>query len=112
MNNVIDKRNKVCKFIEEQIDINNFIKNSIESVSNDYFLNKMRLLRNTEMSEMNLDYLIKRYQEMKNKRNQLKKDLFNTNKDITNLNQILHKLQKEFNEKKEENKKLIDKIKK
>ena len=107
LNNVIDKRNKVCKFIEEQIDINNFIKNSIESVSNDYFLNKMRLLRNTEMSEMNLDYLIKRYQEMKNKRNQLKKDLFNTNKDITNLNQILHKLQKEFNEKKEENKKLI-----
>ena len=63
---------------------------------NDYFLNKMRLLRNTEMSEMNLDYLIKRYQEIKNKRNQLKKDLFNTNKDITNLNQILHKLQKYF----------------
>ena len=107
LNNVIDKRNKVCKFIEEQKDINNFIKNSIENVCSEYFLHKMRLLRNTEMNDMSLDYLIKQYREIKNKMTQLKKSLVNTNKDITNLNQILHKLQKELNEKKEENKMMI-----
>ena len=112
LNAVIDKRNKVAKLIEQQIDINNFIKNSLENVNNEYFTDKMMLLKNTEMNNVSLDDLIKQYNEMKNKINKLKNDLSNTNQEITYLNQIIHKLKNEFDEKKEENIKIIKQMNK
>ena len=104
---VIEKRNKVNSLIEEQIDSNHFIMNNLENISNEYFLNKMILLRNTEMNNLTLDELIKQYNEIKKKMNNLKKDLLNKNQEITYLNKKLHRLKNEYNEKKEENKKII-----
>ena len=111
LNSVIDKRNKVIKLIDDQNDINNFIQRSLEFTYNDYFLNKMILLRNTEMNNMNLDDIINGYNEVKKKAYKLKTELFNTNQEITNLNEILHKLNNEYEEKKEEKKKIIKQAK-
>ena len=97
----------MSKLIEEQIENNNYIKNSLDNVSNEYFNNHMILLKNTEMCNMNLDDLIMNYNEKKNKMNKLRKDLYNANQQITYLNENLNKLNKEYNEKKEENKKII-----
>ena len=107
INLIIDKQKKVSKLIEEQIENNNYIKNSLDNVSNEYFNNHMILLKNTEMCNMNLDDLIMNYNEKKNKMNKLRKDLYNANQQITYLNENLNKLNKEYNEKKEENKKII-----
>ena len=111
LNAVILKKNKVSKLIEEQIDINNFIKNSLEHANNEYIMGKITFLRNTEMNNVDLDDLINKYNEMKNKMNKLKNDLENTNQEITYLNQIIHKLKNEFDEKKEENIKIIKQFK-
>ena len=107
LNAAIDRRNKVTKLVDEQIEINNCIKNCLENLSNEYFLNKMILLRNTEMNNLKLDDLIKQYNEISNKTNNLEKVLVKANQEITYLNGILYKLKKEYNEKKEENKKII-----
>ena len=107
INLIIDKQKKVSKLIEEQIENNNYIKNSLDNVSNEYFNNHMILLKNTEMCNMNLDDLIMNYNEKKNKMNKLRKELYNANQQITYLNENLNKLNKEYNEKKEENKKII-----
>ena len=104
---VIDKRNNVSKLIEEQNEINTFTKNGIEHISNEYILNKIIILRNTDMKNINLEDLIKQYNEIKNKMNRAKIELLNTNQEITYLNKRLHKLIKECDEKKEENKKII-----
>ena len=112
INLIIDKQKKVSKLIEEQIENNNYIKNSLDNVSNEYFNNHMILLKNTEMCNMNLDDLIMNYNEKKNKMNKLRKELYNANQQITYLNENLNKLNKEYNEKKEENKKIIKQTKK
>ena len=102
-----DKTNKVTKLVEEQIYINNFIKISLENLTNKYFLNKIIILRNTEMNNLKLDDLIKKYNEITNKANNLEKNLRKANQEITYLNRLLYKLKKEYNEKKEENKNII-----
>ena len=112
LKSIINKRNKVSDLIEEQNENNVSINYSIENISNDYFLNKIILLRNTEMKNINLDDLIFQYNEIKNKLTKTKKELFNTNQSITQLNENLHKLNNEYNEKKEENKKIIKQTKK
>ena len=106
LNLVIDKRNKVCKLIDENIDINNFIRTGLENVSNEFFLNQIVLLKNTEMNNISLEDLMKKYNKIKNKMNGLKKELISTNNEITYLNEKLHKLNDEYEEKKIGNKKI------
>ena len=108
---VIEKRFKMNSLIEEQIDINDFILNSLRNVSNEYYLNKKTILKNTEMNNMSLDDLIKQYNEIKSKMNKLKTNLLNTNQEIIYLNQKLHGLKNEYDEKREENKKILKQTK-
>jgi len=55
------------------------------------------------MKNIELDVLIKNYNDTQNKMNKLKSDLFNTNQQIVDLNKILHGLNDEYKEKKQNN---------
>ena len=111
LKSIIEKRNKVSSLIDKHIEINSFTNYSVETLRNDYFLNKIILLRNTELNNINLDDLINKYKEIKTKISNTKKELFHTNQQITQLNEILHKLNNEYNQKRVENKKLIKQTK-
>ena len=111
LKSIIEKRSKVSSLIDKHIEINSFTNYSVETLRNDYFLNKIILLRNTELNNINLDDLINKYKEIKTKISNTKKELFHTNQQITQLNEILHKLNNEYNQKRVENKKLIKQTK-
>ena len=111
LKSIIEKRSKVSSLIDKHIEINSFTNYSVETLRNDYFLNKIILLRNTELNNINLDDLINKYKEIKTKISNTKKELFHTNQQITHLNEILHKLNNEYNQKRVENKKLIKQTK-
>ena len=107
LKSIIAKRSKVNSLIEKNVENNSSINYSLENLRNDYFLNKIILLRNTEMNNINLDDLINKYKEIKNKMLNRKKELFNTNQQITQLNENLHKLNNEYNQKREDYKKIM-----
>ena len=112
LKSIIEKRSKVDSLIEKNVENNSSINYSLENLRNDYFLNKIILLRNTEMNNINLDDLINKYKDIKNKMLNRKKELFNTNQLITQLNENLHKLNNEYNKKREDNKKIAKQNKK
>ena len=58
LKSIIAKRSKVNSLIEKNVENNSSINYSLENLRNDYFLNKIILLRNTEMNNINLDDLI------------------------------------------------------
>ena len=112
LKSILEKRSKVNSLIEKNIENNSSINYSLENIRNDYFLNKIILLRNTEMNNINLEDLIDKYKEIKTKIINTKKVLFNTNQQITQLNENLHKLNNEYNKKKEDYKIIIKQNKK
>ena len=112
LKSILEKRSKVNSLIEKNIENNSSINYSLENIRNDYFLNKIILLRNTEMNNINLEDLIDKYKEIKTKIINTKKVIFNTNQQITQLNENLHKLNNEYNKKKENYKILIKQNKK
>ena len=112
LKSIIEKRSKVSSLIDKHNEINSFINYNLETLRNDYFLNNIILLRNTEMNNINLDDLINQYKEIKTKISNTKKELFHSNQQITQLNEILHKLNNEYKQKKVENKKIIKQTKK
>ena len=112
LKSILEKRSKVNSLIEKNIENNSSINYSLENIRSDYFLNKIILLRNTEMNNINLEDLIDKYKEIKTKIINTKKVLFNTNQQITQLNENLHKLNNEYNKKKEDYKIIIKQNKK
>ena len=112
LKSILEKRSKVNSLIEKNIENNSSINYSLENIRNDYFLNKIILLRNTEMNNINLEDLIDKYKEIKTKIINTKKVIFNTNQQITQLNENLHKLNNEYNKKKEDYKIIIKQNKK
>ena len=104
---IIDNKDKVAELIKEKIEHNNKIIYKNASIKNYCLIRNIELLRNTEMNNIDLDSLIKNYNEIQNKMNKLRNDLFNTNLQIAYLNKTLHKLNDKYKEKKEQNNVLI-----
>ena len=111
LNNIKDMKNKIKELLEQRNEMNEKIFDKNKTIENNNFSLKMEIFRNTEMKNIELDSLIKNYNDIKNKMNKLKSDLFKTNQQIADLNKILHKLNDEYKEK-QENKNIDKKPKK
>ena len=100
---VIDMKNKINELIKEKNEINSNLFEKNKSIKSNNFSKEIDILKNTEMKNIELDVLIKNYNDTQNKMNKLKSDLFNTNQQIVELNKILHGLNDEYKEKKQNN---------
>ncbi len=111
LNNIKEMKNKIKELIEQRNKMNDKIFEKNKNIENNYFLDKLQIFKNTEMKNIELDSLIKNYNEIHNKMNKLKSDLFKTNQQIAELNKIFHKLNDEYKEK-QQNKNKANKPKK
>ena len=106
---VIDMKNKINELIKEKNEINSNLFEKNKSIKSNNFSKEIDILKNTDMKNIELEVLIKNYNDTQNKMNKLKSDLFNTNQQIVGLNKTLHGLNDEYKEKKQNN--MIKKIK-
>ena len=103
---IIDMKHKVKELIKERKEKNNKLFNKNAAIRNYYFLRNLEVLKNTEAKNIDLDSLIRNYNDIQNKMHKLRSDLFNSNQQIAYLNKTLHKLNDEYKEKKEQNNQL------
>ena len=98
-----DMKNKIKELIKQKKEINSNITDKNKYYQSIYFLTQLQIYKNTEMKNIELDTLIKNYNDIQNKMFKIKNDLFNTNQQIAYLNKTLHKLNDEYKEKQENN---------
>ena len=104
LQNIKDMKNNIKELIKQKNELNNKINDKNKSIQNNILSLKIQISNNTEMKNIDLDSLIKNYNEIQNKMHKLQKDLFNVNQNIAYLNKTLHKLKDEEKRKKLENK--------
>ena len=90
-----DMKNNIKEIIKEKNELNNKIINKNRLIANNILSVKIQISKNTEMKNIDLESLIKDYNEIKNKMHKLQKDLSNVNQNIAYLNKSLHKLKDE-----------------
>ena len=100
---VIDMKNKINELIKEKNEFNSNLSEKNKLIKSNNISKEIDILKNTDMKNIELDVLIKNYNETQNKMNKLKSDLFNTNQQIVELNKTLHGLNDEYKEKKQNN---------
>ena len=100
---VIDMKNKINELINEKNETNSNLFEKNKSIKSNNFSKEIDILKNTDMKNIELEVLIKNYNETQNKMNKLKSDLFNTNQQIVELNKALHGLNDEYKERKQNN---------
>ena len=101
-----EMKNKIKELIKHKNERNNNIAEKTKLISNNIIATRIQIARNTEMKAIELDTLMRNYNEIQNKMNKLQKDLFNTNQKIAELNKTLHKLSDEEKNKKLEKKEI------
>jgi predicted nucleic acid-binding Zn-ribbon protein len=100
---VIDIKNKINELIKEKNEINSNLSEKNKLIKSNNFYKEIDILKNTDMKNIELEVLIKNYNDTQNKMNKLKSDLFNTNQQIVELNKIIHGLNDEYKEKRQNN---------
>ena len=101
-----DMKSKIKELIVQKKEHNDYLNEKNKFIKNNIFLIRHQILKNTEMKNIDLDSLIKNYNEIQKKMNKLQNDLFKANQRIADLNKVLHKLKGEEKIKKMEKKEI------